>query len=381
MAFCLIDYIGLQYCGGPVPQSGIYLQQLPGMDFNKLQQIADADQVTFQGVWNDVQARAARRFRMDFIGALNDRRKNAFSIKQLAQSLNLGKQLGSDQGQVAPVITPNTQPWYGHTIELNNPEDVCVCSNLQSIFIQSVNFYVQDNIGISPAASDVVLQIVDADQHTVLFTATNYGVTTGTWTSFWVNELFSGVRRILVLVNGTMSEFTQMDLTNFALQGFQEDIGCSCDVNSYGAWFGWQQCGCVAQVQGVTTDSGYNQTFGLNTFGVSTTFSVHCNYEALICNNKQFFADAWLYLLGLEMCDEIIYSSRLNRWTTIDLKTAQNQKKLFMLQYRGGYDGPKDLGGMFYEGALHKAVENIPLNSSDCCLQSDATIVFREARI
>lgn len=380
-SFCLYDYVGLSSCDATPPLSGVYIQTLPGMDFAKFELVADADQVSYTGVWDDVRSRASRRFRMDFIGAINDRRKNAFAIKQLAQTVNIGRTLGSNQGASTPVLTPNTQAWYGHTIELNNPGDVCVCSNLQAIFIQSVDFYVHDNTGSSPSASDVVLQIVDADMGTVLYTTTNYGITGGTWTSFWVNQLFSGVRRILVLVNGSMADFSQIDLSNFALQGFADDISCSCDANTYGAWFGWDTCGCVAQVRGVTTDVNYVQTFGLNTFGVSTKFSVQCTYDNLICNNKDFFLNAWMYCLALEMCDEIIFSSRLNRWTTIDKKMAQDMKKLYMLQYRGGFDGPKDLGGMFYEGALHKAVENIPLNGSDCCTESDSIVVFREAKL
>ncbi|MBK7882502.1 MAG: hypothetical protein IPJ81_00670 [Chitinophagaceae bacterium] len=55
---CLIDYIGVKGCGNVKPLSGMYINQLAGISLESMEKIADKEQVTFMGVWKDVQARA-----------------------------------------------------------------------------------------------------------------------------------------------------------------------------------------------------------------------------------------------------------------------------------------------------------------------------------
>lgn len=66
---CLVDYIGLQACGGvyEAPLSGLYINTLPGISLESIDKIADSEQITYQGVWEDAQTEAAVRFKMDFI--------------------------------------------------------------------------------------------------------------------------------------------------------------------------------------------------------------------------------------------------------------------------------------------------------------------------
>jgi hypothetical protein len=70
---CWIDYIGISYCPGiyEQPGSGIYLNSLPGISIQSIDAIADSEQITYLGVWADVQASAVAQFRIDVIGELN----------------------------------------------------------------------------------------------------------------------------------------------------------------------------------------------------------------------------------------------------------------------------------------------------------------------
>lgn len=69
---CLIDYIGLQACQNQVvPQSGLYINGLPGITLESIDKIATADQITYMGVWRDVQAEAALEFMAAFKVALS----------------------------------------------------------------------------------------------------------------------------------------------------------------------------------------------------------------------------------------------------------------------------------------------------------------------
>ena len=72
---CFIDHIGLNYCNGvgvyDVPTSGIYLNSLPGISIESIDKIANAEQATYLGVWEDIQAFAAAQFKMDLIAEIS----------------------------------------------------------------------------------------------------------------------------------------------------------------------------------------------------------------------------------------------------------------------------------------------------------------------
>ncbi len=69
---CFIDYIGLSLCGAyTAPASGIYINSLPGLSIESIDKIADQEQVTFLGVWEDVQTNAVAQFKIDVIAEMN----------------------------------------------------------------------------------------------------------------------------------------------------------------------------------------------------------------------------------------------------------------------------------------------------------------------
>lgn len=70
---CFIDYIGLLNCtvgAYESPPSGIYINSLPGISIENTDKIADAEQVTYRGVWVDVQAFALAQFRLDVLNEI-----------------------------------------------------------------------------------------------------------------------------------------------------------------------------------------------------------------------------------------------------------------------------------------------------------------------
>lgn len=71
---CFTDHIGLLNCtvgAYESPPSGIYINSLPGISIENTDKIADAEQITYRGVWVDVQAFALAQFRLDVIAELN----------------------------------------------------------------------------------------------------------------------------------------------------------------------------------------------------------------------------------------------------------------------------------------------------------------------
>lgn len=67
---CFINHIGLKYCGNEAPPSGIFLNSLPGISIENMDKIADSEQITYMGVWNDVQTEALAQFRLDVMAEI-----------------------------------------------------------------------------------------------------------------------------------------------------------------------------------------------------------------------------------------------------------------------------------------------------------------------
>jgi hypothetical protein len=70
---CLTDYIGLRGCSSDVePESGLFVNTLPGITMEMIDKSATADQITYRNLWNDVQDEAWNEFAMEFFGAMMD---------------------------------------------------------------------------------------------------------------------------------------------------------------------------------------------------------------------------------------------------------------------------------------------------------------------
>jgi hypothetical protein len=71
---CYIDYVGLTNCVGAyeTAPSGQYINSLAGITWDKVDNLGDAEQRNWRGVWRDVQIQASRRFKIDAMTALND---------------------------------------------------------------------------------------------------------------------------------------------------------------------------------------------------------------------------------------------------------------------------------------------------------------------
>ena len=87
---CLIDSIGpFTGCNAPTPLFNMYLSQLPGIEFANIDQIASADQITWTGLWNDLQSTTAISFREDVVAEFAKR----YQLKQIVQTVDLGKNI------------------------------------------------------------------------------------------------------------------------------------------------------------------------------------------------------------------------------------------------------------------------------------------------
>lgn len=68
---CLIDFVNIRVCDTDTPGEGGFINTLPGISLEVIDKIANEDQVTYRGVWNDAQTEAAIDFEIDFISEIN----------------------------------------------------------------------------------------------------------------------------------------------------------------------------------------------------------------------------------------------------------------------------------------------------------------------
>lgn len=89
--------------------------------------------------------------------------------------------------------------------------------------------------------------------------------------------------------------------------------------------------------------------------------------NCLVCESKDLFAVALWYFLGAELMIERTASTRLNRFTTIDVEQAEKLKSDFYAEF---------------QTALTDAVNSINPNDSDCitdgCVECGGSVRFVE---
>lgn len=329
---CLLGYIGILGCNAVAPDSGLLINQLPGINLESIDKIADAEQVTYLKVWEDVEKRALQRFHT----AVTNYFSKQYKLKRVAQNIDLGKSVDAVDNQTA-----RANELRGFTVELTYPNSNFVNSSLQVIHVQSLEFYSK------AIAAGVVFKVINIDTGEELDEFTK-DVVVG-WNSIALNKNYDAYR-ILIAYNATAIESVEQLLPGY-LNGWCD---CVCEV-----------FGCEARIKGATADSPFTEITdtGNNVFGLTANISIQCKYDAIVCNNKAVFATALWYMLGAELMTERIYSDRLNRYTTVDRKKAIELRDEFT---------------QAWQNELMTALDGIQIDVNDCCIECDAVITYKE---
>ena len=327
---CLIDYIGLKGCGNEQPDSGLFINELYGVQFESIQKIADSEQKTFAGVWADVQKRGVNKLST----AVTNWFRTKYQIKTISESFDLGKKIEN-------TTLAGANEYRGFAIELQ-PENA-FNSNLANTYVQTLQLYLS-------APANTTVKIFDLDLGSELFSVGVTGV--AGWNLIKVNQNFSA-NRIFCGYLATVIASVKLDIS----EQLSNDFGCFC--NDY--------FNCEARVRGGILESPFTDyEASYNTHGFTGVFGARCTYNNIVCNNKDVFKLALWYLFGHELMCERIYTPRLNRFTTIDLEKAKQLRDEFKNEF---------------ERELSNAIQGIKLNVNDCCLECDAIITYKESRM
>lgn len=323
---CLIDYIGLQGCGNVMPESGLFINSLPGISLKSIDGLADSEQKTYVTVWNNIQQRAVRRLANE----LNNEFRKRYKIKTLRKTVNTGKIIDTASTTAPAVITR------GIVVDLGISDAQWTQSTLQTLYIQEVNLYLSS---VPASDFDVVIYNFDTGEEILTETIDVDTLAIG-WNRIPLNQAVS-CNEIFIGYDAT--EITSVESTLPSWLNDYVSGGC-------GSCFGIE---CQSTVKGATTTDYTTYTLGTNGFGLNVVFSLQCSYESLICDNKNIITNALWYMLGMEVMTELMGSDRLNQWT-LDKAKAQKLHDYYLHEFQTN---------------LTNAVSGITLDIHDACLE------------
>ena len=329
MAHCLDNYIGLRGCGSTTPPSGLYVNDLPGMSLENLVTLTNTDEPTYSDIWTMVQTRAQQRFSLDVREAMGKH----YKLNSLMQGINVGNDVGS-------LAASRPTAFAGFTIELIDQNYEFVPSPFASIHVQQIVLWSNENIG------SLDFTFYDLDKNIEIYTTQS--------------SLIPG--KNIIEINRTFHNLYQ---SNTWRLGIFYDIGSMSD--SYDMILPYNRsmmsC-CDVRLQGFGSDTTVSAgSFGNNTYGLSGIFSIVCNWDAMICQNKTLFSRAYWYLLGIEVLTEQLYSSKLNQFTTVNLQRLNELRAEYQVEY---------------SKSLEQVASGLKL-SCDCCIECNESVQLREA--
>lgn len=334
---CLKDYIGLQACSTTTPDSGVYVNQLPGIELEMIDGIADEQQVDFNGVWDDVQERAVRRLKTD----LNAEFKKRYRLKNITQSVDLGRLIDTTS------TTVSAGDYRGVSLTLNKSDENYSYSNLQTFYIPDLSLYFSSN-------NATTIKIFDLRTGTELYTKSVAAPGSIGWQTIQINQTFTS-REIFVSYDATNLNSVLLDLTKF---NYKE--GNNAELR-----------GATATISASILES--DLTTSDNAYGLSVKWSVICSFDSFVCQNKEpFLRSLWL-LLGIELSRERRFTSRLNEFTAFGQDRAKELMQMFEIEYRGGV-----MDEIHYEGELFMSIDAINLNKSDYCIECNDEVRIME---
>jgi hypothetical protein len=314
---CLKDYIGIRHCSQDAPASGLYLNNLAGMSTELADKIANSEQQTFIGVWDDVQTRALLRFAQDFQMYLFDYAKAGFN-KTIYQTPRLQK--------------PRKYELLGPESTLRGVYVYLPISRFVKFYLKSVQVYISSIVG-DVFEGNSSIQIYDLQNEKLLRTF-DFPITKGLIT-IPVDLEFGLETEAIELFIGINSTVLGTIITTDNLYNWFDG-----DCNYYPSWSG-SGINDYSRISPAKMGLGADPTFENVSFaglgqGIAIDSQVFCSIEQFLCENKQFLKTPLLYLLGSEMLFQKLASntgSRLNWFTYGNLEQTIATRNQFEYEY------------------------------------------------
>jgi len=279
MLECFDNYIGIRgYCrdGDNPPYSGLYINDLPGFTADDLGNVANLDEVeTHEQLFKQKLNLAFALLKEDFFIELNSR------YKVRAASVTETKKIGFFQSLEDNKFNDLSNIQRGIVLE----NRVHKSRKLARLKLTEVSIWANQEV-------DTFISIIDGND------ITNIPVRTNPYEPVVLNvDYFLKTEQIFIVLDNSFSETyksTVYPSTNHNLYNSCLSQCCDRSCNDF-YMFGWD---------------GNNRDF--NTFGLSASAILYCDYDALWCSLKDVLALPLLYKTGFLIMEEAVFGTRAN---------------------------------------------------------------------
>lgn len=324
---CLDNYIGLKNCSTAIPDSGIYVNVLPGINTELVDKIATSEQVNFLGVWENVKQRSFLRLKNDVVMRIQERMdfndiifqtKNLMFLTPSNPVVNSGAEY---RGVYIKIPTTKYAEYYIDILQVYS--DAIVTTDVKV-------FDINDGKELFSLTIDLVegLNNITIDEYFPL----RYGNL----------ELFIGV---------DASGFNSVETYQESYNWYDDDFECV----SQNSFHGQRNYSLVIQPAKMllAADALYdNIDRSSSGFGISLVSQIKCSIDAFVCQNRKQLEQALLYLMGAEILMEKIGSPRLNAFTSTNLENTEYLRLEFEKRYTDN---------------LKRSMKTIPLEGEGFC--------------
>lgn len=321
---CLKDYIGIKHLSLP-SESGVYINILPGISTEMVQNITTSAQATFVNVWDDVQERSYLRLKNDVVNMLLNESKADFR-----NVLYETKKLLKAERQTTAV---DAAPEY-RGIYFSLPESRYSQFRVTELYVYSL----QD--------ASTTLKVFDVNDGDELFTL-DVEIVAGL-NIIPLSQIFDLKYRVLELFIGI--DVSLFDTIETLAEYYYFD---SC--TQYGEHY--HETRIYPATLQLADDAIYdNLSFSGEGKGVVLSAQIACSIDEFICKNKQNLQQSWLYLLGAELLEQklssIIGTSTLNYFTVSNREQTDENRKVFEGRYSSN---------------LKRELKGVPIDNESVC--------------
>jgi hypothetical protein len=275
MISCLIDYIGLRSVTDGV--SGRTVNELPGIITEQIDQSRATELYNTETAWNEIQDRAIRKF---------EKQLNTWAVKYYDNYSYM-------DSEVTGQIDTNT--------------DIASLDVLQGWMFDSFASQWKNMKLILQFAEVYARQAVSSKIYV-------YNATTGDKLSETSHDFTIGLNRIMLRKEYPFWKYPKLfigyDASEVQSKQFS-DLTFSDSINV-----------AKKQVSKSAAVVDANLTAAAPV-GMALSFSVECSLDNYVCQRIALFEEPFMYMLGIEFCNEIIFSNRLNRYTLLDREEAE----------------------------------------------------------
>ena len=316
MISCLSNFIGIQgVTGYDNPDSGVFVNGLQGISTDILDDIRQDEDYDLQNAWQDILNRSIRRLEGDI---------NIWASKYYLNYSYMSNSItGNYDDNTVLGTSTNYNGWYF---------DFWTYSKNLSLNISSIDLY-------SSTATDSDIRIYDANTGDLLYEK-DHSFTVG------INKIFINQSFPLWKYPHLFVCYDQSEISTIKAKQFNRGTLDTVSARS------------VSKSSSVVKDS-----LNASDTGLIVTYSLDCSIDNFVCNRRELFLESFWYLLGVEFCNERLFSDRVNRYTLL------NRDEAFELRDQLKID---------YAEKLNSILKGLQIQDDGICFECNKAVNFRK---